>query len=474
MGFTPCMADSWAGSGMVVGGVGMAAVALLDGTVLLCGGCSRSDLGQGTALAWLVRGGSVVGLSAHMTCIRWGHTATRLKDGRVLITGLARANDSDAQTAEIYDPAAQTFTATGLMTQCRGDHTATLLRDGRVLITGGQDQNNNPIATAEFFNPGTGTFTAAPHTMLHARAHHTATAVAGGCVLIVGDTSAELFTDADDSFVSTASPGIRRMRHAAVALADGRVLVAGGYDTGWVGQPYEEVWSVNNRWQQVDMIGASNDDRTRFGPTATLLADGRVLLVGGSTYQSPFHSGPTISGVTRVFDPQTGHCTTLPGSAVMRRAFHSAVALPSGQVLVAGGVTLDASMPDQALSYCPNPVPVRLQLQFAGTGRGTVRSNPPGLDTAVADSAAFPANSTVSLVATPAPPRVMAPGGMAIPGRPQPASVIASRCDGWTGDATGAGASIQVRMDVGKTVTVNFSTATGVVTQPKPRSLVRS
>lgn len=470
MGFTPCTAGSWAGNGAVVGGIGMAAVALLDGTVLLCGGCSRSDLGQGTAGAWLYRDGWVTSLSANMTCIRWGHTATRLKDGRVLITGLARANDSDAQTAEIYDPVAQTFTATGRMSQCRGNHTATLLRDGRVLITGGQDQRSNPTATAEFFNPGTGTFSAATHTMLHARAHHTATAVTGGCVLIVGDTSAELFTDADDSFVSTASPTIRRVRHAAVALADGRVLVAGGYDTGWAGQAHEEVWSVDNRWRPVETIGADNRG---FGLTATLLADGRVLLVGGSTYLNPFQSSPTISGATRQFDPATGQCTTLPGPATQRRAFHCAVALPSGQVLVAGGVTLGAALPAETVLYCPNPAPVRLQLQFAGTGHGTVRSNPPGLDTAVADSAAFPVNSTVSLMATPAPPRVVAPGGMPIPGRQQPASIVSSRCDGWGGDVTGSGACIQVRMAADKTITVNFNTSTGVITKPKPRPLTQ-
>ena len=470
MGFTPCTAGSWASNGTVVGGIGMAAVALLDGTALLCGGYGPSGVGKGTAWAWLCRDGWVTRLSANMTCIRWGHTATRLKDGRVLIAGLARANDSDAQTAEIYDPVSQTFTATGRMTQCRGYHTATLLRDGRVLITGGHDQYSNPTATAEFFHPGTGTFSAAPRTMLHARAHHTATAVAGGCVLIVGDTSAELFTDADDSFVSTASPTIMRVRHAAVALADGRVLVAGGYDTGWVGQPYEEVWSVDNRWRPVEMIGADN---RVFGLTATLLADGRVLLVGGSTYLNPFQSSPTVGGPTRQFDPATGQCTTLPGPSTLRRAFHCAAALPSGQVLVAGGVTLGAALSTETVLYCPNPAPVRLQLQFAGTGQGTVRSNPPGLDTAVADSAAFPANSIVSLVATPAPPRIVAPGGMPIPGRPQPAGIVNTRCDGWSGDATGTGTSIQVRMDADKTVTVNFNTATGVINKPKPRPLIR-
>jgi hypothetical protein len=471
MGFTPCTAGAWASNGNVVGGIGMAAVALQDGSVLLCGGCSSSDLSKGTAHAWLCSGGWVTSLSAPMTCIRWGHTATQLKDGRVLITGLARANDSDAQTAELYDPVAKTFTATGRMTQCRGHHSATLLRDGRVLIAGGLDNHGNPTATAEFFHPASGTFTAAPHTLLHARAHHTATPVAGGCVLIVGETSAELFTDADDSFVSTAAPSLRRLRHAAVALADGRVLVVGGYDAGWSGQPQEELWSVNNRWQQVDMVGTSSFEHSCFGPTATLLADGRVLVVGGSNNLNPFQSSPSIAGVARLFDPVTGQFSTLPGPARLQRAFHTAVALPTGQVLVAGGVSLGAALPGQTMLYCPDPAPVQLHLLFTGTGHGRVRSNPPGLDTAVADTAAFPANSTVSLVATPASPRLVAPGGMQIPGRAQPAQVVSSRCDGWSGDVTGAGTSIRVHMDSNKTVTVAFNTATGVVTPPKPRPL---
>lgn len=473
MGFTPCTADSWASNGAVIGGVGMAAVALLDGSVLLSGGCSASDLSKGTARAWLCRDGWVSPLSAHMTCIRWGHTATRLKDGRVLITGLARQNDTDAQTAELYDPVTHTFTATGPMTQCRGHHAATLLRDGRVLITGGLDQRANPTATAEFFHPATGTFVAAQHNMLQARAHHTATAVAGGCVLIVSDTSAELFTDANDSFVATAAPGIRRLRHAATALADGRVLVAAGYEPGWVGQPYEEIWSVNNTWQRVSTTGTASADGARFGSTATLLPDGRVLLVGGSTYLNPFQTSPTVSGLARLFDPATGRCSTLPAPAGLRRAFHCAVPLPTGQVLVAGGVTLGASMPTEAMLYCPNPVPVQLQLLFAGAGRGRVRSDPPGLDTDVAQTAAFPAGSRVTLVATPAPSRIVPGSTSKLAGRTTPVTVISSHCDGWTGDVVASTASVQVAMDHAKTVTVNFSTRTGTVSEPKPRPPIR-
>jgi hypothetical protein len=482
MSFTPCTAGSWAGNGAVTGGNGMAAVALADGTVLLTGGCSRSDGSRGTAGAWLCRNGFVASLPRHMTCIRWGHTATQLRDGRVLLTGLARANDSDAQTAELYDPATQTFTATGRMQQCRGDHTATLLRDGRVLLTGGLDSHGNPSATAELFDPATGTFSATAQGMAVARAHHTATAVAGGRVLIVGDTSAELYDEASGRFVAAAAPGIRRLRHAATALADGRVLVAGGYEPGWVGQPYEEIWSpASNSWQRVTTTGTGASDGARFGSTATLLADGRVLLVGGSTYLNPFQASPTISGLTRLFDPATGQCSTLPGPAQLRRAFHCAARLPTGQVLLAGGVTLGASLATETQLYCPDPAPVQLQLLFTGAGHGRVRSTPPGLDTDVAQTAAFPAGSTVTLDATPAPPRIqpvthlvkqpaLRPLG---PGRSPVAEMVRSVCDGWTGDASGSGTRLQLTMDRAKTITVHFSSHTTTMEPPKPRPPIR-
>jgi hypothetical protein len=64
---------------------------------------------------------------------RWGHTATLLPDGNVLMAG----GYGDPGSAELYDPAAGTFTATGRMTATRSGHTATLLPNGKVLIAGG-------------------------------------------------------------------------------------------------------------------------------------------------------------------------------------------------------------------------------------------------------------------------------------------------------------------------------------------------
>src|ERR1700722_15272065 len=81
-----------------------------------------------------------------------------------------------------------TFMATGSMTTTREMHTSTLLADGRVLLTGGYSQEFLPSTTtnsAELYSPVHGTF-ASTGTMGTARYGHTATRLADGTVLIAG------------------------------------------------------------------------------------------------------------------------------------------------------------------------------------------------------------------------------------------------------------------------------------------------
>src|SRR5262249_24814769 len=95
------------------------------------------------------------------------HRATRLADGRVLITGGVDNSDRILATAEIYDPASGTFslTTTGFpgtgtnMTDQRYEHRATLLSNGRVLIAGGAD-SQSILATAEIYDPDRARFLA--------------------------------------------------------------------------------------------------------------------------------------------------------------------------------------------------------------------------------------------------------------------------------------------------------------------------
>jgi N-acetylneuraminic acid mutarotase len=85
---------------------------------------------------------------------RNGHAATLLSNGKVLITGGytldAWLKATYFQSSELYDPATNTFTATGFMIAGRYGHTATLLSNGKVLIAGGVS-DAGPLATAELF-----------------------------------------------------------------------------------------------------------------------------------------------------------------------------------------------------------------------------------------------------------------------------------------------------------------------------------
>jgi hypothetical protein len=115
---------------------------------------------------------------------RINHTATLLKDGRILVAGGRAIGLSALDSAEVYDPKTGKFGATGLMTAPRYGHTATFLASGRVLITGGSPG----LDSAELYDPKKGTFTATPRPMTTGRYGHTATLLPDGRVLIAGGT----------------------------------------------------------------------------------------------------------------------------------------------------------------------------------------------------------------------------------------------------------------------------------------------
>jgi len=89
--------------------------------------------------------------TGNMNTARYYHTGTALGDGTVLVAGgqVGTRVYTATASAEIYDPAAGTFSPTGDMTTGRINHTATLLPDGMVLILGG----DNSLSSAEIYHP---------------------------------------------------------------------------------------------------------------------------------------------------------------------------------------------------------------------------------------------------------------------------------------------------------------------------------
>ena len=111
--------------------------------------------GRGRRGTWRATGSLVTG--------RYGHTATRLLNGKILVAGGIGALTG----AELYDPATGTWSATGSLTYGRSNHTATLLNNGKVLVAGG-----GPLQ-CELYDPaGTGSWTTASSLSHRPRVSH--------------------------------------------------------------------------------------------------------------------------------------------------------------------------------------------------------------------------------------------------------------------------------------------------------------
>jgi hypothetical protein len=278
-----------------------------------------------------------------MATPRYGHTATLLRDGRVLIAGGfdGQASNKGLASAELYDPTTRTFGPTGSMTYARVFAAATLLPDGRVLVAGGAAGMGSAggLASAEIYDPSRGTFNTTG-SMASAREFPTATLLPDGRVLIVGGqsggtgmklASAELYDSTTGTFSPTGSMTSARVTHTATLLSDGHVLIVGGESAapGSNLNPLASAELYDPSTGKFRKTGSMKDPR--FGHTATLLPDGRVLVAGG------LNSGSIgVNKSAELYTPDVGKFQPT-GWIDGGWAFGTATALPNGRVLIAGG-----------------------------------------------------------------------------------------------------------------------------------------
>ncbi len=322
------------------------ATLLPSGKVLLAGGFTTSAAITNTAELFDPASATFISLSPNtMTSARYFHTATLLPSGQVLLAGgFTLFNTGITNTAELFNPASGTFTslAPSNMSVARVYHTATLLPSGKVLIAGGDTTSGSGITnTAELYDPGSGNFTSlSPNTMTSARARHTATLLPSGKVLLAAGVTnaagaitntAELFDPTAGTFTSLSPSTMYTARdHTATLLPGGKVLIAGGYD-GVASTSTAELFDPA-AIASFTSATQSNLNQARRGGTATVLPTGRVLIAGGIS------AGNTATNSAELFDPTSGTFTSLaPNTMTSARARHTATLLPSGKVLIAGG-----------------------------------------------------------------------------------------------------------------------------------------
>ena len=221
-----------------------------------------------------------------MSAQRASHTATLLNNGKVLIVGGFVGEESSLAGAEMFDPTTNGFLRAENMRAERSSHTATLLPNGKILIAGGF--NGNYLDSAEIYDPTTGKFTSAPK-MTAARSNHVAVLLNNGKVLLAGGVgtgwtflaSAEIYDPASNTFTATGAMTTARESHTVTLLKDGQVLITGGHQGR---RAAITIYSSCEIYDPANGTFASAGDLTveRHKHDAVLLADGRVLIVGGS------------------------------------------------------------------------------------------------------------------------------------------------------------------------------------------------
>jgi len=290
-------------------------VALADGRVLIAGGRGSTQALQSVEI--FDPDSLTFAVADELNGARFAHVATLLNNGQVLLSG---GNDGEQSIAsvEIFDPVNDAVTLVGEMTVAREQHTATLLSNGQVLIAGGM-AHGQPLDSAELYDPLSKKFLAIGSMISH-RGRHIAVLLPTGNVLLQGglgrygdNTTSEVFQVASQFFQREDDFFTARHSHAAHLTAMGDLLFIGGSaDSLEILDLAKGELSVlsaataneatidhsvmlNNglalfvSFDSLDLFDLTAGAMThsvklsnaRFDYTATLLQDGRVLLLGG-------------------------------------------------------------------------------------------------------------------------------------------------------------------------------------------------
>lgn len=296
------------------------------------------------------------------------HTATLLTGGQVLIVGgsaLVAGNDVYSNKAHLYLPMQGVFAASGTLTDARAEHVAARLNDGRVLVAGGTNDKAY-LGSAEIYDPkkpAAAAWSKAKDMFEHRAWGHAAVTLKNGRVLVTGGfvssdstSSVTLYDPTQDKWLTPAAQmNVARRGHTMTLLQNGKVVIAGGVKQGTNMWSYETTDTVEVYDPSSGTFTLAQDKmaKGRTGHTATLMKDGRVLIVGGVCWDGKVKACANAQQKDDIFDPVSGKLTHIahPGSAGGLPSAHISVLLDDGRVMVAG--SNDDSTADTVVAFAP-------------------------------------------------------------------------------------------------------------------------
>jgi hypothetical protein len=355
-------------------GAALELAAVSAGTVVAVGRSAPLAAGQKQATVYvgLVDRFVTVPSPPSPSLARYGASATRLGDGRVLFAGGATRGSPDvpdpasiSAVVDLYDPATGGFSAVTTPSGFAGRirHAAAPTADGGVWLVGGL-ATFGPLDDLYTFHGDSGLVAVAARLPGPRWAAAAAALDDGGLLLVGGYTSSDgagggtLASDAvvvaaDGSATTLALPSPRAFA-VATRLADGRVLVSGGVDAAGVRADALIYTPSTRSFAAPAPSGARAAMLTpRVGHSATLLASGAVLVFGGN-------DGHASVAAAELWSPAADGFVAAPLTSVAPRQRQAAAALADGSVLLIGGEaapqrTATPSPLDDALYFQPTP-----------------------------------------------------------------------------------------------------------------------
>lgn len=264
---------------------------------------------------------------------------THMPDGRVLVAGGFGA--LGIKTTSVFDPTTNAWTKVADMNLPRWYPSLLPLSDGRyVVISGNSTDANHWADTPEVYNPATNTWTllsAVNTSQIHEEEYPFSFLMTNGKVFAMGpsedvsyvlDVNAQTWTPVGPSGVVNGS---------TVMYLPGKILYSGGAPsviattTASATTAVIDTTAATPSWHQTAPMNTA-----RVYHTMTMMADGKVLAVGG---EATSDQTAVTTGIltTEIWDPATQTWTTGPAMAAARNYHSTAVLMPDGRVLVAGG-----------------------------------------------------------------------------------------------------------------------------------------